>query len=162
VNCHVDCAARDVAASYTDTPTSRDPLVAAAYARLVTASDQLVRHLTSSDRSDWGAHRVHHVPSALCQRSGAHHLGPARPCSRSPPWPPSTTDTSRDGRRPDGAYDRFRGVHDVSGHARLQLGFDRDSEFAAWRFQERFHSPLARRAHAAELHGQHSVPLDHR
>jgi hypothetical protein len=47
VNCHVDCAARDVAASYTDTPTSRDPLVAAAYARLVTASDQLVRHLTS-------------------------------------------------------------------------------------------------------------------
>ena len=56
-----------------------------------------------------------------------------------------------------GAYDRLRGVHDVLGHARLQLGFDRDGEFAVWRSQDRFHSPLARWALATELHGQHSV-----
>jgi hypothetical protein len=61
------------------------------------------------------------------------------------------------GNDPGGAYDRFRGIHDVLGHARLQLGFDRDGEFAVWRSQERFHSPLARRALATELHGQHSV-----
>ena len=56
-----------------------------------------------------------------------------------------------------GAYDRFRAVHDVLGHARLGLGFDRNGEFAVWLSQEQFHSPLARRAIATELHGQHSV-----
>ena len=58
---------------------------------------------------------------------------------------------------PGGAFDRFRAVHDILGHARLRLGFDRDSEFAVWLSQERFHGPLARRALATELHGQHSV-----
>jgi hypothetical protein len=56
-----------------------------------------------------------------------------------------------------GDYDRFRAVHDALGHARTRRGFDRDGEFVAWRTQERFHSPLARRALATELHGQHSV-----
>jgi hypothetical protein len=56
-----------------------------------------------------------------------------------------------------GAYDRFRGIHDVLGDARVRQGFDRAGEFAAWRFQEQFHSPLARWALATELHGQHSV-----
>jgi hypothetical protein len=56
-----------------------------------------------------------------------------------------------------GAYDRFRAVHDLLGHARPGLGFDRDGEFTAWRRQDRLHGPLARRALATELHGQHSV-----
>jgi hypothetical protein len=56
-----------------------------------------------------------------------------------------------------GAYDRFRAVHDALGHARMQLGFDRDGEFSVWLAQERFHSPLARWALGSELHGQHSV-----
>ena len=56
-----------------------------------------------------------------------------------------------------GANDRFRGVHDVLGHARLTLGLDRDGEFAVWCSQERSHRPLARRALATELHGQHSA-----
>jgi hypothetical protein len=56
-----------------------------------------------------------------------------------------------------GAYDRFRAVHDVLGHGYLGVGFDRDGEYATWRFQERFHSPLARRALATELHAEHSV-----
>jgi hypothetical protein len=61
------------------------------------------------------------------------------------------------GNEPGGAYDRFRAVHDILGHARLRLGFDRDGEFAVWLTQERLHGPLARRALATELHGQHSV-----
>jgi hypothetical protein len=56
-----------------------------------------------------------------------------------------------------GAYDRFRAVHDVLGHARLSVGFDRHGEYATWRSQEHWHSPLARRALATELHGEHSV-----
>jgi hypothetical protein len=56
-----------------------------------------------------------------------------------------------------GAYDRFRAVHDVLGHGYLAVGFDRDGEYVAWRVQERHHSPLARRALATELHGEHSV-----
>ena len=56
-----------------------------------------------------------------------------------------------------GDYDRFRAVHDAIGHARLQLGFDRNGEFTVWLAQERFHSRLlAGRSHT-ELHGQHSV-----
>jgi hypothetical protein len=75
----------------------------------------------------------------------------------------TTVATDSDRRHPlmesdaGGAYDRFRAVHDILGHARLKLGFDRDGESAAWQFQEQFHSPLARRALATELHGQHSV-----
>jgi hypothetical protein len=56
-----------------------------------------------------------------------------------------------------GAYDRFRAVHDVMGHGHLKVGFDREGEYAAWRYQERHHSPLARRALASELHAEHSV-----
>ena len=56
-----------------------------------------------------------------------------------------------------GAYDRFRAVHDVLGHTRMQRGFGRDGEFVVWLEQERFHSPLARWALGSELHGQHSV-----
>ena len=48
-------------------------------------------------------------------------------------------------------------MHDVLGHGLLQVGFDRHGEFAAWRFQERFYSKLARQALATELHGEHSV-----
>jgi hypothetical protein len=61
------------------------------------------------------------------------------------------------GNEPGGAYDRFRAVHDILGHARLRLGFDRDGEFAVWLAQERLHGRLARRVLATELHGQHSV-----
>jgi hypothetical protein len=75
----------------------------------------------------------------------------------------TTVAATRDGHHPvmgnhrGGAYDRFRGVHDVLGHGRLRQGFDLDGEFTVWRFQARFHSPLARWALATELHGRHSV-----
>jgi hypothetical protein len=56
-----------------------------------------------------------------------------------------------------GAYDRFRAVHDILGHGHLGLGFGREGEYAAWRYQECLHSPLARLALATELHAEHSV-----
>ena len=56
-----------------------------------------------------------------------------------------------------GAYDRFRAVHDIVGHAAARFGFDRDGEFGAWLAQERLYSPMARAALATELHGEHCV-----
>ena len=51
----VEAAAGEVAAAYADTRPSPDPLVAAAFARLVTESDRLFRHITAPDRPD-GVH----------------------------------------------------------------------------------------------------------
>jgi hypothetical protein len=52
-----------------------------------------------------------------------------------------------------GAFDRFRAVHDLIGHARCGYGFDLGDECAAWRVQDRLHSALARSALATELYG---------
>jgi hypothetical protein len=150
--------AREVAAAYLDAPSRRDPLTAAAYARLITESNRLFELITSLDRPH--AVRVVFTNCPTPYRDAQELIDSV------------TTDrilevdtVAADGERrhplmdsgQGGAYDRFRAVHDVLGHARLRLGFDRDGEFAAWLAQERFHSPLARRALATELHGQHSV-----
>jgi hypothetical protein len=123
----------------------------AAYARLVVETDRLFAHLpvdvvfTMSAHPYESAHdlirsvrddRVLEVTSAAWERGRPHPLM---------------------GCEVGGEYDRFRAVHDVLGHACLGVGFDRDGEYATWRFQERFHSPLARRALATELHAEHSV-----
>jgi hypothetical protein len=50
-----------------------------------------------------------------------------------------------------GAFDRFRAVHDLIGHARTGFGFGLHDELAAWRLQDRLHSGLARWALATEL-----------
>jgi hypothetical protein len=52
-----------------------------------------------------------------------------------------------------GAFDRFRAVHDLIGHAWCGYGFDLDDECAAWSAQDRLHSGLARFALATELYG---------
>ena len=52
-----------------------------------------------------------------------------------------------------GAFDRFRAVHDLIGHAWLGYGFDLGDECAAWIVQDRLHSGPARSALAAELYG---------
>jgi hypothetical protein len=52
-----------------------------------------------------------------------------------------------------GAFDRFRAVHDLMGHAWCGYGFDLDDECAAWSAQDRLHSGLARLALATELYG---------
>jgi hypothetical protein len=50
-----------------------------------------------------------------------------------------------------GAFDRFRAMHDLIGHARTGLGFDLVDEIAAWRLQDQLHSDPARWALATEL-----------
>jgi hypothetical protein len=52
-----------------------------------------------------------------------------------------------------GAFDRFRAVHDLLGHAWFGFGFELDDECAAWSFQDRLHTGLARFALATELYG---------
>ncbi len=52
-----------------------------------------------------------------------------------------------------GAFDRFRAVHDLIGHAWCGYGFDLDDECAAWSAQDRLHHGLARFALATELYG---------
>jgi hypothetical protein len=145
--------AREVAAAYLNAPTRRDSLCVAAFAQLVNESDELFRSIA-------GALQVVFTMCATPYRD-AHELIASVRHMRTLEVPTVAVDPER--RHPlmgndfGGSYDRFRAVHDVLGHARLQLGFDRDGEYAVWRSQERFHSPLARRALATELHGQHSV-----
>jgi len=52
-----------------------------------------------------------------------------------------------------GAFDRFRAVHDLIGHAWYGYGFDLADECAAWSTQDRLHHGLARFALATELYG---------
>ena len=150
--------AREVAAAYLDAPSRRDPLTAAAYARLVTESNRLFELITSPDRPH--PVRVFFTSCPAPYRDARELIDSVTNARR---LEVDTAATGGDRRHPlmdsgrGEAYDRFRAVHDVLGHARLRLGFDRDGEFAVWLAQERMHSPLARRALATELHGQHSV-----
>jgi hypothetical protein len=159
VTARVDpAAAHEIAAAYIDTPSRPRPGVAAAYAQLATESDRFFRRITSPDRPD----RVH-VAFTACPTPYATASELIESVRHDRVLEVVAAATEPDGHHPlmgcevGGAYDRFRAVHDVVGHARLRLGFDRDGEFTAWRSQERFHSPLARRALATELHGRHSV-----
>ena len=156
--CVDPAAAREVAVAYADAPTAQQPLVAAAYTRLVAESDHLFRHLTAPEQP----HRVR-IAFTTCPAPYADARELISSVRHEQLLEVTSVTATRDRRHPvmgselGGAYDRFRGVHDVLGHARLRLGFDRDGEFAVWRSQARFHSPLARWALATELHGQHSV-----
>jgi hypothetical protein len=114
----VDPAASAVAAAYADAPSRRHPLAAAAYALLAMESDQLIGRLTSPDRPG----RVHIVfTTCPTPYGGAHELiGSVRQHRL---LEVTTVATGRDrhhplmGNEPGGSYDRFRGVHDVLGHA---------------------------------------------
>jgi hypothetical protein len=150
--------AHEVAAAYLEARPRRDPLIEAAYAQLATEADRLFRRVTSPDRPD--AVRVVFTSCPTPYRDARELIGSVTNDRTLEVTIPSTAATRRHplmDSAPRGAYDRFRAVHDIVGHARSGLGFDRDGEFAAWLTQERLHTPLARRALAAELHGQHSV-----
>jgi hypothetical protein len=144
-------AAQAVAEAHDAAPRVGGPACVAAYRQLVEETDRLFRRLgvdvvfTMSQRpyddADELIRSVRHdrileVTSARWEQDRRH---PLMECAVG------------------GEYDRFRAVHDVLGHGWLGVGFDRDGEYAAWRFQERFHSALAQRALATELHGEHSV-----
>jgi hypothetical protein len=99
-------------------------------------------YVTGSARP--GAHRFHYLTDAL-RRPPCDPLGPAGPAARDHQRGRRMRSASlSDGQRLGGSYHWFRGVHDVLGHARLRVGFDPNGGFAAWRNQDRFHSPLAR------------------
>jgi hypothetical protein len=159
MNLTVDHAvAHEVAAAYLDGTDRHDEVTVAAFDALVTEADQLFRWITDPSRpnavqvcftrlenpyrdadeliSSVTKFRLLEISTVAAEASRRHSLM---------------------GNERGGSYDRFRAVHDALGHAALRRGFDRDGEYAAWRVQERFHSPLARRALASELHGQHSV-----
>jgi hypothetical protein len=149
-------AAAEVAAAHDEAPRIGGPLAHAAYARLVSESDHLFTLITQALRptrvffsrctmpyrdadeliASITRDRVLEVTAVACERDRLH---PVMGCEVG------------------GAYDRFRAVHDILGHGRLNVGFDREGEYAAWRHQERLHSSLARLALATELHAEHSV-----
>jgi hypothetical protein len=150
--------AHEVAAAYLDAPRRRDARAVSAFARLEQESDQLFRWITRPDRP----HTVH-VSFTTCENPYRDARELIASVTESRTVEVTTVAADPDRRHPvmgnerGGAYDRFRAVHDVLGHARMRLGFDRDGEFTVWLTQERFHSPLARWALGSELHGQHSV-----
>lgn len=152
-------AAREVAAAYLDTPSRRDPLVRAAYAQLVDESDLLYRWITDPDHPDHvdvvftACPEPYAGAAELIESVRRHRRLEVVTVAVDPDRRPHPLMGSERG----GAHDRIRAVHDVLGHARLGLGFDRDGEFAVWRSQERHHGHLARWALATELHAQHSV-----
>ena len=149
-------AAADVAAAHVAAPRVGGVLARAAYDRLVGETDRIFACITQAARPV----RVFFTTSTA-PYADADELITAIRRDR-------MVEITAAARTPDrlhplmgcevgGAYDRFRAVHDILGHGFLNLGFDRDGEYAAWRCQERHHSPLARRALATELHGEHSV-----
>jgi hypothetical protein len=159
VDRHVDPAAsRAVAAAYLGARSRRDPLTRAAYAHLVAESDRLLRRITSRHQPDPVRVRFTTCPDPY---RDAEELIASVTGDRLLELTTVAVDPYR--RHPlmdstmGGAYDRFRAVHDILGHAGLGLGFDRNGEFATWLHQEQFHSPAACRALATELHAQNSV-----
>lgn len=150
--------AHEVAAAYLDGPSSPGGLLRASYEQLAFEADRLFAALTStycrdpvrvvfttSEMPFGTAHEL--ITSVNHDRLLEVTVAPVD-CDRFHPmmdWVPG------------GAFDRFRAVHDILGHSFLRVGFDRHAEYATWRFQERFHSPLAHRALAIELHAKHSV-----
>jgi hypothetical protein len=158
-NVRVDpAAAHEVASAYLDARNQRDSCTEVAFAQLVAETDALYQHLTDS-RLAQGV-RIVFTICAEPYRNARELIDSVRNLRI---LEIATVAADADRRHPlmandcGGEYDRFRAVHDVLGHARLQLGFDRDGEYVTWLAQERFHSPLARRALATERHGQHSV-----
>ena len=157
---HVDAdIAQEVATAFGATPSRpRDPLVAAAYASLKS------KPIASSPRSTGldDPERVHVVfTSEAWPYSSDRELISAVRNDGVLEVPTAAMDSDRPhpilGCERGGAYDRFRAVHDILGHARLGCGFDPDGEYTTWHVQERHYRGLARWALATELHAEHSV-----
>jgi hypothetical protein len=151
--------AHEVAANFEDARNRPDaPLVAAAYAQLVAQTDAIFHRLTDGARRSGirVAFTRSPVPyngdQELIDAVRAEQVLEVTTAAREPDRPHPLLDC-----RPGGAYDRFRAVHDILGHVRPGLGFDRDGEYTSWLIQDRQYRGLARWALATELHGEHSV-----
>jgi hypothetical protein len=130
-----------------------DPLVVAAYQQLQDETDRLFRDLVATD--DPRAVRVVFTRSRTPYESDRELIGAVRATgvlevttaaiSSTPIHPLLDCDYG-------GAFDRFRAIHDLIGHAQTGFGFEVQEEIAAWRIQERRHgSDLAQRALATEI-----------
>jgi hypothetical protein len=149
-------AAAEVAAAHHEAPRVGGPLAYAAYARLVSESDHLFMLITRARPPTQVC--FSRCPSPYCSSDEL-----ITSITQDRVLEVTTVARERDRLHPvmgcevGGAYDRFRAVHDILGHGHLNVGFGREGEYAAWRYQERLHSPLARLALATELHAEHSV-----
>jgi hypothetical protein len=156
VNALDPSAAREVAEAHDAAPRTGGPLSATAYAHLTDETDQIFQHLTTGPAClrivfTMAEHPYDHAAELIRSVRCDHVLEVTSVASeRERQHPLMGCDFG-------GAYDRFRAVHDVLGHAYLGVGFDRDGEYMTWWHQEQFHSWLARRALATELHAEHSV-----
>jgi len=150
--------ATEVAAAYVDRSPVPLGFLRASYAQLTIESDGLFAALTHPRHPD--SVRVRFSSREGLYASAAELIASVR---EERLLEVTVAATDRDRRHPifddraGGAFDRFRAVHDILGHACLGAGFDRHGEYATWRYQELFHSPLARMALATELHAKHSV-----
>jgi hypothetical protein len=141
----VDVAvAVEIASAYLDAPSTRSPLAEAAYARLALETDRLFAAITWMGGPD--AVRVRFSTCAQLYDIAEELFASVRG-DRLLEITAARTDHDRKHPLFDcavgGAFDRFRAVHDILGHARLGAGFDRHGEYATWLFQERFHTRLA-------------------
>jgi hypothetical protein len=149
-------AAAEVAEAHQEAPIIGGGLVRTAYAVLSRETDRLFELIIQ-------AHRPISVFFTMCAEPYADADELIRSIRSDRMLEITTVARERDRGHPlmdndlGGAYDRFRAVHDVLGHGHLGVGFDREGEYSAWRFQERLHSPLARQVLATELHAEHSV-----
>jgi hypothetical protein len=142
---------RDVAEAHHAAARRTGPECDAAYARLVDETDRLYRVLpveigfTMSehpyDSADELIRSVRHdrileVTSVAWERDRPHPLM---------------------GCEVGGEYDRSAPCTTCSATGTSASASTATAKYATWRFQERFHSPRARRALATELHAEHSV-----
>jgi hypothetical protein len=150
--------AREIASAYFESSNVPSSLARAAYAQLTLETDRIFAAMTAPDRPD--RVRVRFTRCAVPYMS-AEELMTSVNVDKLLEVTAAACDLDRTHPLMDcnmgGTFDRFRAVHDLVGHSRLRAGFDRDAEYAVWRFQERFHSGLACRALATELHAKHSV-----
>jgi hypothetical protein len=132
----------------------RNPRVIEAYTHLQSETDHLYAHLTK-DACPWTAR----VVFTRCGRPYASDKELI--CAVRASGTLEITSAAAAGERLHpllgcelgGAFDRFRAVHDLIGHALCGYGFDLMGECAAWGVQDRLHGRLARRALATELYG---------
>jgi hypothetical protein len=151
--------AREVADAFLATPSDpADPRVRLSYAALESETDTMFARLT--DGRAPGAYRVVFTDCPTPYTSDVEMIEAVR-ATRLLEVVANASDRDRPHRvlgcDRGGAYDRFRAVHDLVGHVRYGLGFDRQGEFATWQVQEPMYSAPARLALATELHAEHSV-----
>lgn len=143
-----------IADCFSTARTRADPLVALAYQRLESQTDEQFAALTDQ----CGPYRIRVVgtrettPYAdagelIASVHDSRTLEVTRPDRAHPLL----------GSEVGGAYWRLRAVHDLIGHVATGFGFDRDGEYSAWLVQRGRYTGLARWAAATELHGEVSA-----